>query len=236
VTAAVGLSRRGIAWRAAQDLEDGMYVNLGVGVPTEITPSLVPSGREVVFQSENGALGVGALAAAGQGSPDLVNASQQRVTLVPGGCFFGCGDSFMMLRGAHVDVALLGAFQVSERGDLASWTRQRQDAPPAVGGAMDIAVGARAIWVLMEHRTKPGEPRLVRRCSHPLTAPGVVRRIYTDLAVVDVGPHGFVVRESLPELPFEMLQAWTEAPLLRAPEWRALVVPDAFDERGEREA
>jgi 3-oxoadipate CoA-transferase beta subunit len=219
------LTRTAIAWRAAQDFDDGMYINLGVGIPTGVSPDFIPTGREVIFHSENGVLGVGALAPPDGGSRDLVNASQQRVTVLRGACYFHCGDSFTMLRGGHIDLALVGAFQVSEHGDLASWSIDRPDVPPAVGGAMDIAVGAKRIWVLMEHCTRGGEARLVTRCSYPLTAPGVVSRIYTDLAVIDVVAGQFVVRESLLELAFDQLQAKTGAPLHRADDWRPLVGP-----------
>jgi 3-oxoadipate CoA-transferase, beta subunit len=228
------LERAEIAWRAAQDLRDGQYVNLGVGLPSQVA-AFVPRDREIIFQSENGVLGVGPRPGPDAADPELIDASTRPVTVLPGACFFHCADSFVMLRGGHVDLALLGAFQVSCRGDLASWSMDRKDAPPAVGGAMDIAVGTRAIWVLMEHCTKTGEPRLVRRCSFPLTAPRVVKRIYTDLAILDVPPDGdagFVVRESVPNLSLATLRAHTGAELLVSQDWRPLVVP----QRQERQA
>ena len=183
------LKRRQIAWRAAQDLADGAYVNLGIGLPTLVS-DFIPEGREIVLHSENGILGVGPAPGANAVDPDLINAGKQPVTLVTGGSYVHHTDSFLMIRGGHLDLALLGAFEVSEKGDLANWTTDDPGFPPGVGGAMDLAVGAKEIRVLVEHTTKAGAPRIRRRCEYPLTAAAAVRRIYTDLAVIDVTPDG----------------------------------------------
>ena len=206
--------RQRIAARAAQDLPEGAYVNLGIGLPTLVADHQVP-GREVILHSENGLLGVGPAPAAGHEDPDLTNAGKKPVTLLPGAAIFHHNDAFLMMRGGHLDYALLGAFQVSAAGDLANWMTDETARAPAVGGAMDLAVGAKHVWVLMEHTTKQGEPRLVERCTYPLTAPGVVRRIYTELAVIDVGDE-LVVRELTPGVSFETLQSKTAAKLARA--------------------
>lgn len=205
-------ARHAIARRAARDLPDGAYVNLGIGLPTLVADN-IPEGREVVFHSENGLLGVGPAPSRDQVDPDLTNAGKTPVTLLPGGAIFHHNDSFMMIRGGHIDYALLGAFQVSARGDLANWATDDGTRAPAVGGAMDLAAGARRVWVLMEHTTRDGKPRIVERCTYPLTAPGVVRRIYTDLAVIDVDG-GLIVREMAPGVDFARLQALTDAPLV----------------------
>ena len=218
------LSRRQMAWRAAQDITDGAYVNLGIGLPTMVS-NFIPPDREIVFHSENGILGVGPAPPQGREDPDLINATKQPITLVPGGSYFVHSDAFVMIRGGHLDVALLGAFEVSERGDLANWTTDEPGMPPGVGGAMDLAVGAKEIRVLMEHTTRDGRPRLRRRCDYPLTAAGVVRRVYTDLAVIDIGPDGPVVREMAEGLDLAGLQAVTEAELRLANDWRRLRAP-----------
>jgi 3-oxoadipate CoA-transferase beta subunit len=218
------LSRRQMAWRAAQDVADGSYVNLGIGLPTLVS-DFIPEGREIVFHSENGILGVGPAPAKGQEDRDLINATKQPITLLPGGSYFTHSDSFVMIRGGHIDVALLGAFEVSEAGDLANWTTEDPEWPPGVGGAMDLAAGAREVRVLMEHTTKEGAPRLRRRCSYPLTAPHVVRRVYTNLAVLDVTDEGFLVREMLPGMTLGDLQAASEPPLRLANDWRPLEPP-----------
>ncbi|MEN9577993.1 MAG: hypothetical protein RJA70_1002 [Pseudomonadota bacterium] len=217
------LSREQVAWRAAQDLGDQTYVNLGVGLPSLVSTYL-PPGRDVVFQSENGALGVRALATPGEGHPDLIDAGAERIAICDGGSFFDCATSFVMLRGGHIDLAILGAFQVSRSGDLASWSIGSKDAPPAVGGSMDIAVGAKEVWVMMEHCTKRGEHRLVEQCSYPVTARGVVRRIYTDLSVIHVVEGSFVVRESLPGMSFDALRDKTGAALVIDRDWKPLAV------------
>ena len=206
-------SRDEIARRAAADIPDGAHVNLGIGLPT-LCANQMPEGKEIVLQSENGVLGVGPRPPEGEEDPDLINASKDPITLLPGGAFFMHTDAFVMIRGGHIDYALLGAFEVSERGDIANWTTENPKFPPGVGGAMDLAVGARDIWVLMEHTTKKGQPRIVETCSYPLTASGVVKRIYTDLAVIDVTPDGLMVREMVPGLTLEALQAVT-GPTLR---------------------
>jgi len=218
------LSRKQIAWRAAQDLDDGVYVNLGIGMPTLIA-DVLPEGREIVLQSENGVLGVGPAPGANEIDLDLVNAGKQPVTLLTGGSYVHHTDSFLMIRGGHLDLAVLGAFEVAENGDLANWTTDDPTFPPGVGGAMDLAVGAKEIRVMLEHTTRSGEPRLRKQCEYPLTASGVVRRIYTDLAVIDVTQDGFVVREMVEDIDFDALQAKTEAKLHRAGDLKPLKAP-----------
>jgi 3-oxoadipate CoA-transferase, beta subunit len=181
----INSKRCAIAWRAAQDIVDGSYVNLGIGIPT-LVPAFVPAGREIVYQSENGLLGVGPPPAAGAEDPDLINASKDPVTLQPGAAIFDSVLAFGIMRGGHLDLALIGAFEVDVEGSVANWTLERGDAPRGVGGAMDLAVGAREIWVLMEHTDRHGSPRILERCKLPLTARGVARRIYTDLAVMTI--------------------------------------------------
>jgi 3-oxoadipate CoA-transferase beta subunit len=206
------MSRTQMAARVAQDIPEGWYVNLGIGIPTLIA-DYIPAGREVILHSENGILGMGPAPSAENGDPWLINAGKQPVTLVDGGAFFHHADSFSMIRGGHIDLCVLGAFEVAENGDLANWATSAADAAPAVGGAMDLAVGAKHIWVMTEHTTKEGAPKLVQRCSYPLTALGVVTRIYTNLAVIDVTPRGFVVREMVTGMTLEALQSKTGAPL-----------------------
>jgi 3-oxoadipate CoA-transferase beta subunit len=193
------LNREQLAWRAAQDLIEGDYVNLGIGIPT-LTARHVPVDREVIFHSENGVIGMGPKPQPGEEDPDLIDAGKGLATLVPGGCFVHHADAFTMIRGGHLDVSLMGAFEVSGNGDLANWTTEDPNFPPGVGGAMDLAVGAKQIRVLMEHTSKKGEPRIKHRCTLPLTAAGVVKRIYTNLAVIDVTPQGLVVKEMIPGL------------------------------------
>jgi 3-oxoadipate CoA-transferase beta subunit len=218
------LTRKQIAWRAAQDLDDGVYVNLGIGMPTLIA-DVLPEGREIVLQSENGVLWVGPAPGANEIDLDLVNAGKQPVTLLTGGSYVHHTDSFLMIRGQHLDLAVLGAFEVAENGDLANWTTDDPTFPPGVGGAMDLAVGAKEIRVMLEHNTRSGEPRLRKQCGYPLTAEKVVRRIYTDLAVIDVTGEGFVVREMVEDIDFDGLQAKTEAKLHRAPDLKPLKAP-----------
>jgi len=210
----LGLSRKQMAWRAAQDLQDGAVVNLGIGMP-ELVASYVPDGRELLYHSENGLLGFGPPPPAGQEDPELINAGKKPVTLLPGASFFHHADSFAMIRGGHIDVCILGAMQVAANGDIANWSTGAADAVPAVGGAMDLVAGARAIWVLSEHTTRNGAPKLVEQCSYPLTGCGVVDRIYTDLAVIDVTPDGLVVTAMTEGLSFDVLQSMTGAPLKR---------------------
>jgi 3-oxoadipate CoA-transferase beta subunit len=218
------LSRKQIAWRAAQDVADGAYVNLGIGIPT-LVANYIPTGREIVLHSENGILGVGPSPKPENADPDLINASKELITLIPGGSYFHHNDAFLMIRGGHLDLALLGAFEVSAAGDLANWTTDDPSFPPGVGGAMDLAVGAKEIRVLMEHTTKDGQPRLKQRCFYPLTASAVVKRVYTNLAVIDVTPEGLVVRELLDGLALGDLQAATEPKLRLANDWRPLAAP-----------
>ncbi|MAG81352.1 3-oxoacid CoA-transferase subunit B [Limnobacter sp. UBA7229] len=206
------LSRDQIAQRVALDIEEGAYVNLGIGLPTRIANFLAP-GKEIFLHSENGILGMGPAPEAGEEDDELINAGKEHVTLLTGGCFFHHGDSFAMMRGGHIDVCVLGAFQVAANGDLANWHTGAPDAIPAVGGAMDLAVGAKKVFVTMEHNTKKGEPKIVERCTYPLTGLACVDRIYTDLAVIDVTPRGLVVLEMAPGIDIQTLQNRTEAPL-----------------------
>ncbi|MEN9314205.1 MAG: hypothetical protein RIS35_598 [Pseudomonadota bacterium] len=205
-------TRDQIAARVARDIPEGAYVNLGIGLPTTVANHL-PRDREVFLHSENGILGMGPAPADGEQDWDLVNAGKQPVTLLTGGAFFHHADSFAMMRGGHLDICVLGAFQVAANGDLANWHTGAPDAIPAVGGAMDLAIGARQVFVMMDHQTKTGEPKLVERCSYPLTGVGCVSRIYTDLAVIDVTPAGFAAIEWVDGLGFEELCARTGATL-----------------------
>jgi 3-oxoacid CoA-transferase B subunit len=199
-------SRDQMARRAADDIPEGWCVNLGIGIPT-LVANHVPTEREVVFHSENGILGMGPAPAKGREDPWLVNAGKQLITLVPGASFVGHADSFAMIRGGHIDLCVLGGFEVAENGDLANWATSENDTAPAVGGAMDLAAGAKRLWVLMEHTTKDGRPKVVERCGYPLTGLGCVTRVYTNLAVLDVVPgRGFVVREMALGVDFVTLQ------------------------------
>ena len=218
------LSRRQIAWRAAQDIPDGAYVNLGIGLPT-LCGDYVPKDREIVFHSENGILGMGPAPTKGQEDPDLINAGKQLVTLLPGGAYFHHNDAFLMIRGGHIDLALMGALEVAENGDLANWITNDPHAPPGVGGAMDLAAGAKEVRILLEHTTKDGAPRIKQTCSYPLTAKGCVRRIYTNLAVIDVTHGGLVVREMIDGLDLAGLQKVTEPTLTLANDWKKLTAP-----------
>ena len=221
------LSRNQIAWRAAQDLEEGMVVNLGIGMPV-LASSYAPAGREVIYQSENGIVGVGPEAEAGHADPDLVDAGSRNVTLAAGGTVIDSAGAFAMIRGGHIDVTLLGGFEVAANGDLANWDAQVPNKGQLVGGAMDLAFGAKAVRVMMQHNTKSGGPRLLKKCSLPLTAPGCVTRIYTDLAVVDVMAQGFVVQEILAGMSKDELQAKTEAPLKYSNHLKALEAPSGL--------
>jgi 3-oxoadipate CoA-transferase beta subunit len=208
------LGRDELAMRVAQDIPEGWSVNLGIGIPT-LVANYVPPQREVVFHSENGILGMGPAPTPESLNPWLVNASRQHVTLRPGASLMNHADSFALVRGGHLDLCVLGAFQVAENGDIANWARSDDETAPAIGGAMDLAAGARRIWAVMEHVTRSGEKRLLRRCTYPLTAKGVTSRVYTDLAVIDVTPRGFVVIDTVPGLSFDELQQRTDAPLSR---------------------
>ena len=206
------LSRNGIAARIAADIPEGWYVNLGVGMPTSVA-NFIPADREVVIHSENGVLGMGPAQDPEGSEPWLINAGKAYVTMLPGGSFVHHADSFAMIRGGHIDLCVLGAFQVAENGDIANWATSENDTAPAVGGAMDLCMGAKNLWISMNHTTKDGEPKIVAKCTYPLTAPGVVKRIYTDLAVISVGEDGLEVEEMVPGLDLDGLQSVTEAPL-----------------------
>jgi len=208
-------SREQMAERVARDIPEGAYVNLGIGLPTKVANYLPPE-REVFLHSENGLLGMGPAPAPGEEDEDLINAGKQPVTLLTGGAYFHHADSFGMMRGGHLDICVLGAFQVAASGDLANWHTGAPDAIPAVGGAMDLAIGAKQVFVMMDHQTKTGESKLVEACSYPLTGVACVSRIYTDLAVIDVTREGLRVREMAPGLTLADLQAVTAAPLLPA--------------------
>ena len=206
-------TRDEIAQRVARDIPEGAYVNLGIGLPTLVANHLDPA-RDIFLHSENGLLGMGPAPAPGEEDEDLINAGKQPVTLLTGGAYFHQGDSFAMMRGGHLDICVLGAFQVAQNGDLANWHTGAPDAIPAVGGAMDLAVGARSVFVMMEHQTKTGESKIVEQCTYPLTGIGCVSRIYTDLAVIDVTPQGLRVREMAEGLSFDALQTLTGVALL----------------------
>jgi len=178
-----------LAARVAQDIHDGAYVNLGIGMPTQVA-NHIPPGREVILHSENGILGMGAAPAAGEEDFDLINAGKQPVTLLPGGAYFHHADSFAMMRGGHLDICVLGAFQVSATGDLANWSTGEPGSIPAVGGAMDLAIGAKQTWLMMDLLTKKGDSKVVRECTYPLTGIGCVKRIYADLATLECTPEG----------------------------------------------
>jgi 3-oxoadipate CoA-transferase beta subunit len=201
-------TRDEMAARIARDIPDGSYVNLGIGLPTLVANHLAPD-REVFLHSENGILGMGPAPARGEEDPDLLNAGKQPVTLLAGGAYFHHADSFAMIRGGHVDICVLGAFQVSVAGDLANWHTGEPDTIPAVGGAMDLAVGARRVFVMMEHLTKTGDPKIVARCTYPLTAARCVSRIYTDLAVLDVSSSGLTVVDMVDGLSLAELRQCT---------------------------
>ena len=206
-------TRDQMAARVAQDIPEGAYVNLGIGLPTKVA-NYLPQEKEIFLHSENGLLGMGPAPAPGEEDDDLINAGKQPVTLLTGGAYFHHADSFAMMRGGHLDICVLGAFQVSHTGDLANWHTGAPDAIPAVGGAMDLAIGAKQVFVMMEHQTKTGDSKIVERCTYPLTGIGCVSRIYTDLAVLDVTPEGLRVREMAPGLTLADLRAVTAAPLL----------------------
>jgi 3-oxoadipate CoA-transferase beta subunit len=208
------LDRAGIAARIAQDIPEGWFVNLGIGIPTGVS-DFVPPEREVIFHSENGVIGAGPAPEPDKVNPYLVNAGTQPITLRTGGAFVHHADSFAIARGGHLDLCVLGAFEVSETGDIANWARSPDEPVKQVGGAMDLAIGAKRLWVAMEHITKShGGSRIRRRCTYPLTAKGVVKRVYTDLAVLDVTPDGFVVIDMIPGMTRQQLQERSEAELI----------------------
>ncbi len=208
-------TRDEIAQRVARDIPEGAYVNLGIGLPTMVANHLDPT-REIFLHSENGILGMGPAPAAGDEDEDLINAGKQPVTLLTGGAYFHHADSFAMMRGGHLDICVLGAFQVSAKGDLANWHTGAPDAIPAVGGAMDLAIGAKRVFVMMEHQTKTGESKIVKECTYPLTGVACVARIYTDLATLDVTPEGLRVIDMAEGLSLDELQSLTGMPLLAA--------------------
>ena len=218
------LTNAQIAWRAAQDIEDGAYVNLGIGFP-EMVAKFQPAGREAIFHSENGVLGFGDAPAEGCEDWDLINAGKKPVTLKPGAAFFHQADSFAMVRGGHLDVAILGAYQIAQNGDLANW-RVGTKGVPAVGGAMDLVHGAKRVAVIADHTTKDGQPKLVEHCTFPLTGVGCVTRVYTSLAVVDINNNRFVLREKLASVSLDKLRSLTGAELYIESEVADLVVPE----------
>lgn len=210
------LDRQTMALRVAKEFQDGDYVNLGIGIPV-LASNYVPAGREVVFESENGVLGFGEIHTAGQGDPDFVNAGGQPVSIIPGTCFFAHDESFSIIRGGHLDISVMGGLQVSEKGDLANWlVPERQIG--TIGGAMDLAVGARRLIVVMNHTTKDGEPRIVKKCTYPLTAVECVDLVVTDIAVIEVTKKGMVLKEVAPGWTPEEVQKVTEAKLIVAPD------------------
>lgn len=198
------ISRQDLAARIAADIPEGSFVNLGIGAPT-LVANYLPEDEEIILHTENGMLGMGSAPEEGRVDPDLINAGKQAVTALPGAAYFHHADSFAMMRGGHLDICVLGAFQVSATGDLANWSTGEPGSIPAVGGAMDLAVGASSVFVMMEMRTKKGESKLVHRCSYPLTGVSCVTRIYSDHAVIDVTPEGFVARKLAPGLTLDEL-------------------------------
>jgi 3-oxoadipate CoA-transferase beta subunit len=214
-----------MAWRAAQDIEDGAYVNLGIGIP-EMVASFVPEGREVIYHTENGVLGFGPPPEPGQEVRELINAGKKPITLKPGASFFHHADSFAMIRGGHIDVCILGAMQVAQNGDLANWSTGASNAVPAVGGAMDLVAGARQVLVITDHVTSKGEPKLFENCSYPLTGLAVVKRVYTNLAVIDITEQGFVLREAAPGVAIEQIRELTAAPLIVDAHCAVIEAPD----------
>ena len=220
-SAGVGLTRDEMAQRCARDIPDGSYVNLGIGIP-ELVAAHVPEGREFIYHTENGLLGMGPSPEPGAGDPELINAGKRQVTANPGAAYFHHADSFAMIRGGHIDLCVLGALQVSEHGDIANWSTGAPDAIPAVGGAMDLVAGVRTIFVITQHCTRSGEPKLVGACTYPLTGPAVVDRIYTNLAVIDITPAGFQLVELAPGVGFDYVSERTGA----------VLIPIADDPRG----
>ena len=211
---AIGWAREEMAQRVAQDIPNGSYVNLGIGIP-ELVARFVPEGRTLIYHTENGLLGMGPSPEESESDPELINAGKKRVSAIPGAAFFHHADSFSMIRGGHIDLCVLGALQVAQNGDLANWSTGKPGAIPAVGGAMDLVAGVKSIFVITQHTTKEGEPKLVGSCTFPLTGLGVVRRVYTDLAVIDITANGFELVELCPGVDFEYVQERTGAPLIR---------------------
>ena len=207
-----GWTKEEMANHVALDIPDGSYVNLGIGMP-ELVAGFVPEGREVIYHTENGLLGMGPEPEEGKEDPELINAGKKYVTAINGACYFHHADSFTMIRGRHIDVCVLGAYEVSEKGDLANWSTGKPGAVPAVGGAMDLVAGVRNIFVITKHVTKQGKPKIVQNCQLPLTGKGVVKRIYTNLAILEVTPESLVVKKMAPGIDFDELQANTDAQL-----------------------
>jgi 3-oxoadipate CoA-transferase, beta subunit len=212
---AAGWDRDAMARCVALDIPDGAYVNLGIGIP-ELVAQFVPADREVIYHTENGLLGMGPAPAPGREDPELINAGKKPVTAIPGAAYFHHGDSFAMIRGRHLDVCVLGAMQVSQRGDLANWSTGASDAIPAVGGAMDLAIGAKQTWVMMDLLTRKGESKLVERCTYPLTGVGCVKRVYTDLATFECTPQGLKLIDTVEGLAHAELEQLVGLPLLPA--------------------
>ncbi|MEE2760896.1 MAG: 3-oxoacid CoA-transferase subunit B [Pseudomonadota bacterium] len=219
------LNRNQVAWRVANDFEEGAFVNLGVGMPLNVL-NYVPEGREIIFHSENGVLGMKSLEDGEEPNPDLINAGKQPISMLLGGAFFHHSDSFAMVRGGHIDVCVLGAYEVAENGDLANWRLPHAKTAPAVGGAMDLAYGARRVYVMCDHNGKDGSSKIVKECSLPLTGAKCVTKVFTDLAVIELGEDGMVVREMAEGLKFDRLQERTGAELRLANDWQTLSVPD----------
>ena len=209
----IGWSRDQMAERAAQDVPNGAYVNLGIGIPEKVV-RYVPEGREVIYHTENGLLGMGDAPEEGKEDPELINAGKKLVTAIPGAAYFHHADSFSMIRGSHIDICILGAMQVAENGDIANWSTGDANAIPAVGGAMDLVAGVKTINVITQHCTRHGDSKLVEKCTYPLTGPAVVKRIYTDLAVIDVTPEGFKLVELAPGVELDHVIEKTGAKLI----------------------
>lgn len=211
----MGWNREQMAQRCAQDIEDGSYVNLGIGIPEKVA-QYVPDGREVIYHTENGLLGMGTAPSDDELDPDLINAGKKPVTAIHGASYFHHGDSFAMIRGNHIDVCVLGAMQVSAKGDLANWSTGAPDAIPAVGGAMDLVAGVKTIYIITQHTTKTGAAKILPECTFPLTGQAVVSRIYTDLAVIDVTADGLALIELAPGISFDYVQERTGVALINA--------------------
>lgn len=209
-----GWSINQMAQKVAMDINDGAYVNLGIGIP-ELVADYIPEGREVIYHTENGLLGMGKVAEKGTEDVELVNAGKKYVTAIPGAAYFHHADSFSMIRGGHIDICVLGAYQVSADGDIANWSTGDPNDIPAVGGAMDLVAGVKTIYVILQHCTKTGESKIVKKCTYPLTGKNVVSRIYTNYAIIDVTDKGLFVKEMAPGVDFEFLQQHTEADLFQ---------------------
>jgi 3-oxoadipate CoA-transferase beta subunit len=208
----IGWNLNEMAQKVAMDIHDGAYVNLGIGIP-ELVAGYIPEGRDVIYHTENGLLGMGPVPEPGQEDPELINAGKKCVTAIPGACYFHHADSFTMIRGGHLDICVLGALQVSEEGDLANWSTGEEGAIPAVGGAMDLVAGVKTIFVITQHTTKTGEPKIVKSCVYPLTGKNVVNRIYSNLAVLDITDKKLFIKELAPGVTVEYLKQSTGATL-----------------------